>query len=293
MTNQQEDTVATGLSTYTHDEKGKRADVHRPSAINPGDYEYKSVTFARKHPVKGGPAGTCHHCGKAIVWEVNYLHKPSDKMVTFGYICAGILDLTDNRIDHEMVLLKRAAENEKWQYMRELEHADRRKQFDAEFPELAEFFQEHDFDVEENYFIRSMKESYDKWGSLLPRQTDALKSALQKRAEYYARRLAEPIPTVLLDDHDGQRHTLTGIIVSEKYVAADNHPIKAHKMLVRLDDANKVYGSVPVEIERAVEELERESAVGLRISFDATVKVSKNDDHFGFFNRPTKAKVIT
>jgi hypothetical protein len=279
-------------SVYTHDEKGKRQDVHAPSVINPGDYEYLKVGFNRKHPITGGPAGTCHHCGKAIVWEVFYKHTPSGKVVTFGYICAGILSLTDNRIDHEMVLLKRTAENERRKLLWSQEWQERRDNMTEQYPALVAFFDGIDLDFESSNFMRSLKWGYDKYGSLLPRQIDAALNVLKKREEEMQRKLNEVEPTTPLNTNGGTRQTLEGVIVSHKWVAAGRYVhVKTHKMLIKLDDGNKVYGSVPVEVERYADDNSGEYK-GLRVKFDATVKASNNDEHFGFFNRPTKASVV-
>lgn len=282
---------------YTHDEKGKRQDVHAPSVINPGDYDYLRVGYSRKHPVTGGPAGTCHHCGKAIVWEVFYTHKPSGKVVTFGYICAGILDLTDNRIDHEMVLLKRTAENERRKEMAKMEWTDRRDKMVAEYPEVCEFLDNFDDSYSPNkssfdFFLGNLKRNYERWGSLFPRQIDAIVKTMKKREEYVQRKLAEVAPTAPLDEKHGERQTLTGVIVSEKWVPGRHEHVKTHKMLVKLDNGNKVFGSMPIDVERAVDDSERETAVGMRVKFDAKVTRSNKDENFGFFNRPTKAQVV-
>lgn len=282
-----------GTVIYTHDEKGKREDVHRPSAINPGDYTYLRVDYKRKHPVTGGPAGTCHHCGKAIVWEVYFQHT-SGLVVTFGETCAHILGLSDNRVDHEMVLLKRTAANERIKYMREMENSERREMFEAQYPQLVAFFTEMDTEGESLYFLVSLKQSLDQWGSLTPRQADAALKVLSKREEEMLRKLNAPLevePDEALNENDGKRYTLKGTIMSEKWQASQYKHTKEHKMLVKLDDGNKVYGSMPIEIERHVDE-KRCEYKGLRIQFDATVKRSDKDDHFGFINRPTKAKVI-
>ncbi|MBT1509345.1 hypothetical protein KIP88_02425 [Bradyrhizobium sp. SRL28] len=58
-----------------------------------------------------------------------------------------------------------------------------------------------------------------------------------------------------------------------------------HKMLVKAADGWKVWGSVPSSI---LGEVERGSVV----EFNASLKQSDNDEYFGFFSRPSKAKVL-
>ena len=56
------------------------------------------------------------------------------------------------------------------------------------------------------------------------------------------------------------------------------------KMLVKLDDGNKVWGTMPNTL------IEIDTDKGDRIRFTATAEVSEDDDHFGFFKRPVKAE---
>lgn len=274
------------LAVYAHDEKGTRTDVHRPSVINPGDYKYLSVSEKRAERKEGkkvgGPAGTCHHCGKAIVWEVNYQHLPSGNLVTFGYICAGILDLTDNRIDHEMVLLKRAAENERRQYEWDEQIRYRRVEMERNRPDLCRFLDELDLEYEEMFVIKNMKWGYDKYGSLRDWEIVTLDKILKARADFIARKLAEPTPESPVVEG---KYTVEGVVQSTKLKPSLYNPEGQLKMMVMLDDGNKVWGSVPKSILS-------DDLKGKRVRFDATVEKSDNDEHFGYFSRPTKATVV-
>jgi hypothetical protein len=272
-------------AVYTHNEKGQRIDVHRPSAINPGDYEYQHVNCNRKHKIKGGPAGTCHHCGKAIVWEFHWLHKPSGNLVTFGVDCTEIMGLSNDRIQHELVLLKRAVENERQKLMREMEQEERAAQFKAQEPEVYDFLANIDEEFEKFYFLVDLKHSMEKWGSLTPRQIDATKNMMKKREEYYARRMAEAMEPEPTTDLEEGRREVVGIVKSHKW--QESMYGNVHKMLVKQDDGNKVWVTVPREIDHDGSDL-----AGLRVSFVAMVERSDKDSHFGFGKRPSKAKVL-
>jgi len=73
------------------------------------------------------------------------------------------------------------------------------------------------------------------------------------------------------------------------------------KMLVKLDTAEKVWGTVPRAIENvyhaAIDSGEEEGGDlkgwirGKTVSFSATFERSDSDEKFGFFRRPSKAKV--
>lgn len=266
---------------YTHDEHGIRQDVHRPSAINPGDYEYVKVDEARKARVEGqtklaGPAGTCHHCGKAIIWRVHFKHVPTGNLVTFGYQCAEILKMTDNRIDHEMNLLKRRAANERREEQWAQETEDRRHKFMTEHADVYKFVMEYDDDFAQDY-INRYKWGIEKYGSPLDWQIDKIREFMQKREDYLARRVQETAKLASAAELVEGRQHIEGTILSIKYVESVYGTTQ--KMLVQLDDGNKVFGSVPASIH----DVEK----GDRVSFDATIQ--PKEDHFAFYSRPAKA----
>jgi hypothetical protein len=276
------------ITEYTHDEKGTRVDVHRPSAINPGDYEYIKVFQHRKAVIKpgqklAGPGGTCHHCGKAIVWEVLFRYLPTGDVVTFGYICAGILEMTDNRIDHEMNLLKRQAANERRQEQWNQQKLDRHAEFVTNHPDLANFVDEWDLDDEPNGYIARIKWGIETYGSPAEWQMDGLRRFKDGREKFIARRIEE---AKLLENapllQDG-RQVIEGYVLNTKLQSSDYGDTL--KMTVRTLDGNRVYGTVPSNIEFAVLE-------GKDVKVRFTAKVEAKEDHFGFFSRPTKAEVL-
>jgi hypothetical protein len=275
-------------AVYAHDSTGTRTDVHRPSAINPGDYEFVSVSEKRKARAEGkkigGPAGTCHHCGKAIVWEVNYTHKPSGNLVTFGYICAGILDLTDNRIDHEMVMLKRRAENERRQEQWNQAKLDRHHEFVTNHPDLANFLDEWDLDDEPNGYISRIKWGVETYGSPAEWQMDGLRKFKAGRERFIEQRIEE---AKLLENapklQDG-RQVIEGYIMSIKYDVGD---FSQTKMTVKTLDGNRVYGTMPAAISQSID---HDNFRDTKVRF--TAAVTAKEDHFGYFNRPSKAEVL-
>lgn len=282
-------------AVYTH-ENGQRVDVHRPSAINPGDYEYVGVhrnhkaTAAGENPYSGGPAGRCHHCGKWIVWEVHYTHKPSGNHVTFGYICAGILDMTDNRIDHEMVLLKRAAENERKQWEFENAARTRLEQFKAEHPDVFHYLNTLDPDTDD-YFLKNIRFNLQKWGSLWPKQVDAVrrvKAAKEARAQREAQEAAQLANAPALQAGVQQ---IEGEIISTRWDQGYTGE-SVLKMLVRLDNGNKVFGTAPAKIRQHANHDEN-AMKGLKVSFIAEVKPKIGEDHFGYYKSPKQVKVVS
>ena len=81
---------------------------------------------------------------------------------------------------------------------------------------------------------------------------------------------------------------MTGEILSTKW--HDGSYGTTLKMTVRLDDGNRVWGSVPAHIEESVGM--PSDLHGRKISFTATVTRSDRDPHFGFFKRPSGAELV-
>ncbi len=82
------------------------------------------------------------------------------------------------------------------------------------------------------------------------------------------------------------RARITGTIVSTKWRETDFGPTL--KMLVRHADGWKVWGSVPSSLGTVESNL-----IGKTVEFHARVERSNDDPKFGFFSRPTKAKVTS
>lgn len=282
-------------AVYTHDEKGKRVDVHRPSVINPGDYEYVSVSQRRKavkegaNPHSGGPAGTCHHCGKWIVWEVNYRHIPSGNLMTFGYICAGILDLTDNRIDHEMVLLQRACANEKKKWEFENSARLRLEKFQAEHPDVFNYLNNLDPDSDDR-FLQSVRFNLQKWGNLWPNQIEAVRRVKAAKEARAIREAEEAAKLATAPALQAGVQTIEGEIISTRWDQGYTGE-SVLKMLVRLDNGNKVFGTAPAKVRQHANHND-DAMKGLKVSFVAEVKPKIGEDHFGYYKSPKQVKVV-
>jgi hypothetical protein len=286
--------AAPHVTTYAHDASGKRVDIHRPSAINPADYTYIGVYEnrgpRRKSAILGGPAGTCHHCGKAIVYEAHFLYTPDNTRVTFGWICADLLQMVDSRARLEFERLKAAAAR-RAQALKDSEaNAAKRAQFDADYPELAKFLDELDLEEEKSFFVRDMHRARDQWGSLTTGQREALERTIAKReaalAERVRRALNDPVPTEPLA---AGRYQMEGEIVWVKAPSAEDQ-FPAWRMRVMLKDGNKVWGTMPASLVDAKDN--PMDMKGENIKFTALVKPKNGEPHFGFFNRPSNAVVV-
>jgi len=137
-------------------------------------------------------------------------------------------------------------------------------------------------------FLADMVRAVKTYGALTPKQTAAVAKwqANSKRAEEIAneeKAKAENLPALT----EGRR-LLSGEVVSTKW--HEGNYGTTPKMVIRLDCGNKVWGTIPAEIENTTEG-DIDELVGKRVYIVATVKVSDKDSHFGFYSRPKGGKV--
>lgn len=169
----------------------------------------------------------------------------------------------------------------------------------AKYERLGGYYHEsgEEFTKDET-FAHSLAEKLRKYGSLSEKQVAAVQRGIDREKERAAEQEALGDAPKLVEG----RRLIEGEIVSTRDPDPDaQYP--ALKMLLREDDGNKVWGTVP----RALEELtfpiqseedgtwqdaELAELKGARVRFTATVERSNKDEHFGFFTRPTKAGLV-
>jgi hypothetical protein len=139
-------------------------------------------------------------------------------------------------------------------------------------------------------FLRDMQVTIKKFGSLTERQQEATEKWMrtQKRAAGI-READEEISKDAPELVAGKRE-FTGEILSTKWHSSDYG--EALKMTVRLIDGNKVWGTVPANIHEAADIKMPSDLHGRKISFTATLKPSPDNPHFGFFRRPSGARLL-
>lgn len=277
----------------------ERTDVHRPSFLDPA--EYTEVGYFDLHHEDGGGSidegysdkdsflgnfaarGRCDHCGAGpLRYIVIFHHAPTDKIVTVGTRCAGVLGLPSRSERERRAAVETARRNLALATFR----ADARN--DAVYLWLVE-------QVEENGnhgyggFYHDLLSKCRRYGNLTENQVAAVERARDRDAEFAARRAAEAA-TIEGPLTEGRRE-IAGEIVSTKWQDSDFGG--AMKMLVREDDGNKVWGTIPAALEAYDADTGSYSwpDKGARIVFTATVTRSDDDEHFGFFKRPTNARV--
>lgn len=137
-----------------------------------------------------------------------------------------------------------------------------------------------------NSFALSIEKSLKKKGTLTEKQLDAVNKMINRfERESTEKSLASPVPA--------GNDVVTGTIISMKWVENRfSYNSSTLKMVVQDDRGFRVFGTAP----RAITEGENipyaSSVEGSRVTFNATLEPSKDDDKFGFFKRPTKARLI-
>lgn len=215
--------------------------------------------------MKEGQSFTCDHCGAWFHHGCFFRHEPTGEMVSVGWICADQFACSSKMEK----LMKKARKDfiKRYEEKQKAEEIKRKcEEFIAENIELREALK---FD---HKVVKDIKEQFEKKGHISDAQV-ALVLKLSK---------APKKPRI----QEGRR-TVTGEIISSKW--QDGFHGLAHKMLVLLDTEERIWGTMPADIERYSSDGQYR---GLRVEFTATIKRSSADPHFGIYSRPTKARVI-
>lgn len=149
----------------------------------------------------------------------------------------------------------------------------------AKYDRLGGFYNpdtDEELDKDEN-FIMHLALKLQKWGSLSEKQI----AAIQRGIDRAKQRAAEAEALTQVDPLAEGRYGIEGEILTLKW--QESQYGSTLKMLVKMDDGNKVWGTCPSKLQ--VE-------VGDRVRFFAQVERSRDDDHFGFYKRPTAAEKV-
>jgi hypothetical protein len=255
---------------------------------------------------------TCDHCGATFAHGAVFLHNPTNEYITVGHICAN----DTIGLPTKAAAARRAAEKKAEAAKIARESLAAAEQWKRENPLIGEFLQSvadnsatyHDAmeqwnaegctgpapkSPETNHpFLHSMVHTVNRYGSLTPRQADAVlkfKRSIEERASKTEQRKADEItPTTPVVEG---RREITGTIVATKW-SEDRGFGSQPKMLIVEADGNKVWGTVPehgfLTDEDTGATLQLDALRGMAVTVTAKVERSNDDEHFGFFSRPSK-----
>lgn len=276
-----------------------RTDVHKPSSIVVEDYEFVGFEHLKdqeplviieqrriinEHMKKTGGTyskhqhgGNCHICGANAVYTALFYHKKTNSYIRTGLECAAILDCYDG-------------ERFRRQYQDQSQALAGKKKAIGILTERGlekswEIFESQTENLYEENTIKDIIRKLVSYGSLSDAQYKFLRtliSNIETRAERQKqwnleKEQAKEIPKDLFSG----RHIIEGTVLSLKTVDTDFGTVT--KMTIRHVDGWKVYGSKPSNLD---------IAKGDKISFKATLNASKDDPKFGYFSRPSQAKVF-
>jgi hypothetical protein len=232
--------------------------------------------------------GRCDHCGATIRYRAVMRHKPTGQVIEVGEQCL------ENRFSvatAEFRVMKKNAE--------EARAGQRIRKAVAEWveknPDMAWLASEESVNervAADNWFVRDISRKFRTYGEVSERQVEAVKKSVQRDAEFAerkrqrdaerAREDAErphaPVPT--------GRVEVTGVVFTVRE-PDPNAQFPAWKMLVQDHRGFRVWGTVPSSLFRYGVGPRR----GDEVSFTATVEASRDDPEFGFYSRPTGARV--
>jgi hypothetical protein len=229
----------------------------------------------------------CNHCGHpGIRWVAVVEHIPTGAKLAFGETCAERVEL-EGRDAFRSKFIKDRAAREQAAYEKE----QARMKFNAENAEVVEYLRNVslDYDSPNSEFEQSLARQLSNKGELSEAQVEAIKKTIARNAEFAARKAEEAKNAGPF--RSGKR-TVEGVIVSSKW--QDSQYGGAMKMLIKEDDGNKVWGTMPELIVSYVlaRPISYDDIRGMRVRFNASVEQSRNDEHFGFYKRPTKPEIL-
>lgn len=278
-------------------------DIHRPSVINPEDYDFIGFQYLgpdfpadraliQAHMERTGGTtsdhyhgGSCHICGAHAIYTAVFHHMPSNSYIRTGLDCAdklGNFDTEGFRKKVKTVLEQKAGKRKAEAYLTqhgldkawEIYMANDRKVY-GHHPRqvsMVETICDLVFRLVQNGNMTEKQERFLR--SLLTQLSDFERKERERLARYDQ---ASPLPKF------NARTEIVGKVASVKF--EDYGMIPAWKVLVEHKDGWKVWGTLPSVLVGKV-------GRGDTIRFLATIKPSERDPKFGFFSRPSKAEKV-
>lgn len=222
---------------------------------------------------------TCDHCGAYFKYGSIFRHEPTGELIVVGWICSEeTFDVPDRAaLDQKRARERAAAGREA------LKRAEALQAWIDEDPtrqtDVIDWMLAHP----EDGFYQDLLAKMRKYGPLSERQ----EAAVRKGPEREAKRLAALAADAAAGPVPEGRLVLEGEVLSTKWQDSDYGG--SLKMVVRLDNGSRVWGSVPSSMQAMEQPLDR----GDRVQFTATVEASRDDASFGYYKRPSKASRLS
>lgn len=297
----------------------KRTDLHRPSAIIPEDYRMVAVDYQGgllgesqafapdRHVFREWMKRTgakfahieregwgCDICGAKCSYIARFHHIPTNTVITTGWDCAAKMEIGEpeafksfkKKAQGELKTARGKAKAKRLLAERGLEAAWTIFSVPdyTTLPRSTKRGMEDCVAYEESTIIDIVRKVVA-WGSLSDPQAGFIASLLERIPERGARHaeqvtkraadaaIAKPIPATT------ERMEVVGTILMTRMDETQFGTVE--KCLIQHADGWKVWGSCPI------------GGKGDVVAFMARVQVKEGDNKFGFFSRPTKARIVT
>lgn len=269
-------------------------------------FNEREIQLEAQGYVRGGSqGGGCGHCGANIMYAALMVHEASHEWILVGETClggrfAGSKADFDNLRRNVKAVRQAIKEREAFEKLcaehPELAYASYAHSIavcglgdhSAKLPELPETFGAASRQGWALSTLDDIATKAQRYGQVSEKQLALVTKLLAQIEQAAVDLVARQAEQAEVPDLVTGRRELVGEIVSVKWVENDYSPYGGGslKMLVRLDDGTKVYGTCPRSLDGELE--------GRRVEFTATVERStkKPERTFGFFSRPTKARLI-
>lgn len=280
-----------------------RKDIHRPGAINPGEYQFVGIWYDPQHiETVGGSqlmeqerenirqfmeehgarwanhehGGTCQCCGAHALYLAAFYHEPHNEVIRVGQDCAHKLHMgcedAFNAARRKVASAKEYATG-KARARLQLEEKGLLNAWT-----LWEAKSRVDSDTE---IVVDMVGKLISYGNLSDKQWEFLKRLLHRienREDLEAQRAAEKAAA---QDCPEGRLDIVGTVLTTKTVDEDGPYGPQFKMLIKAPEGYTLWGTVPAGLQP-----ER----GQEVAFRATVKPSEKDPKHGYYSRPKVCK---
>jgi hypothetical protein len=283
-----------------------RTDIHRPAAIEPADYDFVAFRYLKledygdvaylnaqrakldAHMARTGGSysqhehgGTCFICGASCIYQAVFYHRATNAYIRCGLECSDKMSMDDSAMFRKTVrgALEQIAGKKKAEAVLA----------DAGLSAAWKIYVTTDArdDTRDMQTIRDIVGKLVQYGALSDRQMAFLTTMVQRHERRdviaaeraAANEAAAPLPIT------AERVAVRGTVLAVKH--EDNDGFVSHRMLVQHADGWKVWGSVPSAF------LGQENfGRGVTVEFMAALVPSDRDSKFGFFKRPSKARIV-
>ena len=280
-----------------------RSDIHRPSVIQPQDYDFVGVWYDPNEEFEIGSAymlrferenimahmektqgrwarhqhgGTCHVCGAHAVYLAVFYHGATNEYIKVGEDCTEKMDMGE---PERFATIRRAAKNARdavaGKKKARLILQDLGLEAAWQYYETTQYLSEY-----EEAKCQDLVANLVRHGNFSDKQAEFLKSLLYRIENREALKAERAAEKERAQDCPTGRVSVKGTVLSLK--AVEGQYGITLKMFVKTTEGYTLWGSVP----KGLQDVKK----GEEVAFTATISPSESDRKHGYFSRPARAK---